>query len=148
MGTRRLAREAAVQFLFQQEFQAQPQIEEGLARFWRMQEASKAAREFAEGLIRGVCEKMTELDKKIAALAKNWDLARLTAVDRNILRLAAYEMLFRDDIPPVVSINEAIELAKKFGTEDSGKFVNGILDELKKEVLRPARQTAKKPTKK
>ena len=71
--------------------------------------------------------------------AKNWELHRIAAVDRNILRLAIYEMLHRDDIPPVVSINEAVDIAKKFSTQDSGKFVNGILDKVKGELMRPAR---------
>jgi N utilization substance protein B len=82
------------------------------------------------------------LDAIIQRLAKNWDLHRMAVVDRNILRLAIHEMLHRDDIPPVVSINEAVDIAKKFSTVESGKFVNGILDKVKDEVLRPAR-TAK-----
>ena len=71
--------------------------------------------------------------------AQNWELHRIAAVDRNILRLAIFEMLHRDDIPPVVSINEAVDIAKKFSTQDSGKFVNGILDKVRAEILRPAR---------
>jgi N utilization substance protein B len=72
--------------------------------------------------------------------AANWDLDRMAGVDRNILRLAIYEMLHREDIPPVVSINEAVDLAKKYSTEDSGKFVNGILDNIKSRLDRPARE--------
>ena len=85
------------------------------------------------------------LDERIKKYAKNWDLHRMAVVDRNIMRLAIYEMLHRDDIPPIVSINEAVDIAKKFSTEDSGKFVNGILDQIKGEILRPAR-TAKEGT--
>jgi N utilization substance protein B len=70
---------------------------------------------------------------------KNWELRRIAAVDRNVLRLAIFEMQHRDDIPPVVSINEAVDIAKRFSTEESGKFVNGILDKIKGELLRPAR---------
>ncbi len=92
--------------------------------------------------MRGAIEKLPEVDAKIRTLADNWDFERLAAVDRNILRLAVYEMLFRPEIPPVVSINEAIEIAKKFSTTESGKFVNGLLDRVKKELLRPARQPA------
>ena len=77
------------------------------------------------------------MDEKIKVYAKNWDFHRIAAVDRNIMRLAIYEMLHRDDIPPVVSINEAVDIAKKFSTQDSGKFVNGILDKIKGEVMRP-----------
>ena len=72
-------------------------------------------------------------------MTQNWELDRIAAVDRNVLRLAIYEMMFRDDVPPVVSINEAIEIAKKFSTKESGKFVNGILDRIRKELPRPAR---------
>ena len=70
---------------------------------------------------------------------KNWELHRIAVVDRNIMRLAIYEMLYREDIPPVVSINEAVDIAKKFSTQDSGKFVNGVLDKIKSELMRPAR---------
>ena len=92
---------------------------------------------FAEPLIRGTLEHRDEADALIKKHAKNWDLHRIAAVDRNILRLAIYEMLHRDDIPPVVSINEAVDIAKKFSTQDSGKFVNGILDKVKGELMRP-----------
>ena len=94
---------------------------------------------FADPLIRGTVEHLTELDATIAKHAKNWELHRFAAVDRNILRLAIFEMLYRDDIPPVVSINEAVDIAKKFSTQDSGKFVNGILDKVKGELMRSAR---------
>ena len=79
------------------------------------------------------------IDEHIMKHVKNWELHRIAAVDRNILRLAIYEMLHREDIPPVVSINEAVDIAKKFSTEDSGKFVNGILDKIRAELPRPAR---------
>ena len=95
---------------------------------------------FADPLIRGTLEHRDEADDVIKKHAKNWELHRIAAVDRNILRLAIYEMLHRDDIPPVVSINEAVDIAKKFSTQDSGKFVNGILDKVKGELMRPAGQ--------
>src|SRR5258705_10280442 len=95
---------------------------------------------FAEALIRGTLEHRGETDELIKKHAQNWELHRMAAVDRNILRLAVYEMLYREDIPPVVSINEAVDIAKKFSTQDSGKFVNGILDKVKGELLRPARE--------
>ena len=98
-----------------------------------------AMRLFAEPLIRGVIEHRNAIDEQIKHHAKNWELHRMAAVDRNVLRLAIYEMLHREDIPPVVSINEAVDIAKKFSTEDSGKFVNGILDKIKGELMRPAR---------
>ena len=95
---------------------------------------------FADPLIYGALEHRDEADEIIRTHAKNWELHRIAAVDRNILRLAIYEMLHRDDIPPVVSINEAVDIAKKFSTQDSGKFVNGILDKVKGELMRPARE--------
>ena len=94
---------------------------------------------FADPLIRGVLEHQAKIDEELQKHAKNWSLQRMAAVDRNVLRLAAYEMLFREDIPPIVSINEAVDIAKKFSTHDSGKFVNGILDQIRKELMRPLR---------
>lgn len=163
MGKRREARERAVQFLFQHDLNPPANLDEALAQFWDSQRAAAIAEEkgaatwgqpvelpppsaddlgmrlFAEPLIRGTLQCRDELDAAIKKYAKNWELHRIAAVDRNILRLAIYEMLHRDDIPPVVSINEAVDIAKKFSTQDSGKFVNGILDKVKSELMRPAR---------
>src|SRR5438067_6632843 len=163
MGKRREARERAVQFLFQHDLNPPDDLDRALDQFWQSQRAAAIAGEkgiatwgqpvemppptadeaairlFAEPLIRGTLEYRNEADELITRHAKNWELHRIAAVDRNILRLAIYEMLHRDDIPPVVSINEAVDIAKKFSTQDSGKFVNGILDQIKGELLRPAR---------
>lgn len=163
MGKRREARERAVQFLFQFDLNAPENLDAALAQFWDSQRTAAIAEEkgvatwgepvelppptaeeaelrlFAEPLIRGAIEHRNALDEQIKKYAKNWELHRIAAVDRNILRLAIYEMLYREDIPPVVSINEAVDIAKKFSTEDSGKFVNGVLDKVKSELLRPAR---------
>ncbi len=163
MGQRREARERAVQFLFQHDLNPPENLEDSLEHFWGTQQASAiaedkggatwgqkveappptteelATRMFADKLIRGVLEHQVELDERIKHYAQNWDLPRMAVVDRNILRLAIFEMLHRDDIPPVVSINEAIDIAKKFSTQDSGKFVNGILDKVKGELVRPPR---------
>jgi N utilization substance protein B len=136
---RRLARELAVQFLYQFDVSGGP-LEEALPLFWETQpEVGEAGRKFAEELVHGVIEKRDPIDEKIAKCTDNWDLPRIAAVDRNILRLAIYEMLYRDDIPPVVSINEAVDIAKKFSTRESGAFVNGILDRLKAGLTRPSR---------
>ena len=105
----------------------------------RISPRAKEMREFTRDLIQGVLTNKEALDLKIQELAQNWDMKRIATVDRNILRLAVYELLYRNDIPPVVSINEAIDIAKIYSTDESGKFVNGILDRLKKELLRPAR---------
>jgi N utilization substance protein B len=163
MGKRREARERAVQFLFQHDLNRPDDLERALAQFWESQRAAAIAEEkggatwgqpielpppttdeaavrlFADPLIRGALQYRDESDELIKKHAKNWELHRIAAVDRNILRLAIYEMLHRDDIPPVVSINEAVDIAKKFSTQDSGKFVNGILDKVKGELMRPAR---------
>jgi N utilization substance protein B len=90
-----------------------------------------AYRDFAEKLFRGVCQRKEEIDCLIKKYAKNWDLERMTAVDRNVIRLAAYEILATPETPISVILDEAIEISKKYSTKDSGKFVNGILDKLK-----------------
>jgi N utilization substance protein B len=163
MGKRREARERAVQFLFQHDLNPPEKLEQALDQFWDSQRSAviagdkgpatwgqqldvpppsadeAATRLFADPLIRGVLENRDRLDEEIKNCAKNWDLHRMAVVDRNILRLAIYEMLFREDIPPVVSINEAVDIAKKFSTGDSGKFVNGILDRVRGHLMRPGR---------
>ncbi len=101
-------------------------------------------REFAQPLIEGMISHLPEIDERIRRYSENFDFNRISAVDRNVMRLAIYEMLYRDDIPPVVSINEAIELAKTFGGAESGRFVNGILDRVRKDLTRPAREAVKK----
>ena len=101
--------------------------------------AEASLRLFADPLIKGTLEHRAEVDAIIQKHAKNWDISRMAVVDRNILRLAIFEMLHREDIPPVVSINEAVDIAKKFSTGDSGKFINGILDKVRGELMRSAR---------
>jgi len=90
--------------------------------------APRSLRLFAKELIKGICEKKEQIDNIIQKSSKNWKMGRMSKVDRSILRLSVYEMFFLDDIPPKVSIDEAVELGKKFGTEESGAFINGILD--------------------
>ena len=102
--------------------------------------ATPRVREFAQPLIDGMIAHLPEIDERIRRYCENYELRRISAVDRNVLRLAIYEMFYRDDIPPVVSINEAIELAKMFGGADSGRFVNGILDRVKDDLSRPLRE--------
>lgn len=159
MGIRHEARRWTLQFLFQSEFNRADSLDEGLRLFWKQQDEDPAnaptrpavpnpkqaaqqharARQFAEELIRGVIANHQEIDPLITQHAENWDLERMGTVDRNVMRIAVYEMLHRDDIPPVVSINEAVELAKAFSSTESGKFVNGILDRIRQDVKRPAR---------
>ncbi len=112
------------------------------AEFWELRPAGNAIREFAVKLVEGVLAQRTEVDERISRYAENYEIGRLAVVDRNILRLAIYEMLHRTDIPPIVSINEAIEIAKRFGSEESSRFVNGILDRVKMDLSRPLREGA------
>jgi len=107
--------------------------------FWEERECSEDAREFAEKEVRGVIENIKVIDETITRHTEHWDIGRMGVVDRNVLRMSIYEMLFRDDIPPVVSINEGVDLAKYFSSTESGRFVNGILDHVKGELERPAR---------
>lgn len=134
MGRRREGREAAVQFLFCHEINHDGIGPESLDRFFSLRNASATVRAFATELIHGVVAALPEIDPLLDRIAENYELHRISAVDRNILRLAAYEILHADAVPPVVSINEAIEIAKRFGTEESGRFVNGVLDRLRKEL--------------
>ena len=128
----------AVQFLFQRDFN-HTDIREALEVFWSERTCSEKLHAFCEELIHGVEERKAELDAHLQRFADNWDLKRMGGVDRNVMRVALFEMLHRPDIPPVVSINEAIELAKELSSEESGKFVNGILDRIRKDLKRPAR---------
>jgi N utilization substance protein B len=151
MGKRREGREAAVQFLYQADLNA-AHTGPGDADFWELRggsdkkTASAATRAFTEQLVTGVQAHQVEIDERIKKFAANYELNRIAAVDRNILRVAIYEMLFCPDIAPVISINEAIEIAKRFGTERSGGFVNGILDRVKGELNRPAREALTPPS--
>ncbi len=113
--------------------------------FWDFCPATPRVREFAQPLIDGMIAHLPEIDERIRRYAENFTFERLAPVDRNVLRLAIFEMLYRDDIPPVVSINEAIELAKMYGGPDSGRFVNGILDRVKGDLSRPLRESVKTP---
>jgi len=132
MRKRTLARNYALQFLYQIDI-TKEETNEALENFWKSQDdINDSVQEFANILIKGTLDKLETIDKLIAKRATNWQLKRMAVVDRNILRLATYELIHLKDIPPKVSINEAIELAKKYGDIESGKFVNGILDKINK----------------
>lgn len=145
MGTRREGREAAIQYLYQLDLNER-NFSAGPDDFWTLRTSSTNAkpapklRAFAEQLVAGVTTHLEAIDARIKQCAENYELHRIAAVDRNILRIAIYEMLFCADVPPVVSINEAIEIAKRFGSDESGRFVNGILDKVRSELPRPARE--------
>jgi transcription antitermination protein NusB len=125
---RRKAREYALQVLFQLDIRKEKPSFTLFKRFWTEYEPDDEVRAFTEEIVTGTYKHLKTINAKILACAKNWTLGRMAIVDRNVLRMAAYEILYRMDIPPSVTINEAIELAKKYGTDESGSFVNGILD--------------------
>ena len=127
MGVRRRGRELALQMLYQYEL-AGTDLEGIFASFEELQTAPPSTREFATSLVRGVIARLEELDRRLVDQTDHWRLERMAAVDRNILRLAVYELEFEPDTPPLVVIDEAVEIAKRFGSERSSQFVNGILD--------------------
>ncbi|MCU0651889.1 MAG: transcription antitermination factor NusB [Candidatus Omnitrophica bacterium] len=134
MRKRTLAREFALQVLYQLDI-TRDNCDKALDNFWLHAEENveQSVKDFTAVLVRGVAENIDALDAKITQYAANWHLKRMAVVDRNILRLSCYELMFRSDIPPKVSINEAVDLAKKFSGVEAGKFVNGILDKIKQE---------------
>lgn len=143
MGARSVGRERALQALFQLEDGAQSP-EEALARAFDSATddgvaapLDPASRTFAQALVEGTCTHRASLDEAIERYSHNWRIDRMSRIDRNILRLGAYELCHCPDVPPNVALNEAIELAKRFGTEESSAFVNGVLDRLKASLAAP-----------
>ncbi|MEI7902333.1 MAG: transcription antitermination factor NusB [bacterium] len=162
MATRRQGREWALQMLFQADLNPGLDVDAAIPKFWRqqwtcqMEAAEEKEREvvsdsaksvedrvapqkirlFTENLVRGVLGHLPELDVKVQSYTQNWPLHRMGSVERNVLRLAFYEMIYCTDVPPAVVLNEAIDLAKYFSNADAGRFVNGVLDKLNKEIKR------------
>ena len=130
MGLRRLAREYALQVLYAIDV-CKLEAEEAQQSFWEDHKSGRKVLEFATTLIEGTVRNLAQIDSLIRKYAKNWDIDRMASIDRNILRQATFEILYLLDIPINVIINEAVELAKKYSTEESGKFVNGILDKVR-----------------
>ncbi len=138
---RRTARVRAVQFLYQWGMRQQPApSRKSLEEFWALSPASGSARPFAEDLILGTIDHISLLDERIEKYLENWRIDRLADVDRSILRVALYELLYRGEIPPVVSVNEAVDVAKQLSSEESGKFINGVLDRALRDLNRPLRE--------
>ncbi len=133
MGLRRTARECALQMLYQFDIggQSAPDI---LSTFWERNEQMAGVQSFANELFEGSVDKLDEIDEIIRQHVKHWKLARIAAVDRNILRVAVFEFLSDAEIPGTVVINEALEIAKKFSTDESAQFVNGVLDSIKTDL--------------
>ncbi|NCO23574.1 MAG: transcription antitermination factor NusB [Candidatus Infernicultor aquiphilus] len=131
MGGRRLSRELALKVLFQIDL-VNTNMEEALKYNFESNELPEEVKEFTIILVRGVISNLAEIDKEIKSYTNNWSLERITNIDRNILRIAIYEILYIDNIPKSVSINEAVELAKKYSTKSSFSFVNGVLGKINK----------------
>ena len=129
MRKRTQARGCALQILYQIDMTGDPN-DVVAGRFWQDSEQDSEVSNFATQLVKGVHDNLEEIDALIAKYSEHWKIDRMPAIDRNILRSAIYELLYRADIPPKVAINEAVELAHRFSTPDSGKFINGILDKL------------------
>lgn len=143
MGTRRRARECALQLLYMWEFHRNSDHaldHAGTATFWLdRKDEDQATRDFAQLLVRGVVARIDEVDDLIRKASLNWRIDRMATVDRNILRLATFELMQVTDTPLKVVLNEAIELSKRFGSEDSSAFVNGVLDKVGS-TLRPGQK--------
>jgi N utilization substance protein B len=141
MGQRRKSREIALQMLYQMEMTGQLP-HEVIELYYELEsgddnkkpDAAALARPFAEELVKGVYSHRDKLDTMIVGASENWRLERMSIIDRNVLRIALYEMLYHLEIPPKVSLNEAIDLGKTFGSPDSGAFINGVLDHLLREI--------------
>lgn len=129
---RRKSREYALQFLFQFDFTGKTPGKRDFEEFWAEKDGNADLREFAEDLVLGTIRHLAEIDSAIRNAAEHWVIDRMAATDRNILRFATYEILFRSDIPSAVTINEAIEIAKRYSTNESASFINGILDSIAK----------------
>ncbi len=127
MGARTTAREAALQLLYAVESAGESQ-EHVIREFWRETPGDPEGRKYADALVSGICENRSAIDARISAASENWRVERMTPVDRNLLRIGVYELAYVDDVPRAVAIDEAVEIAKKFGTEESSKFINGVLE--------------------
>jgi N utilization substance protein B len=134
MGARSTGREAALQMLYSLE--SGGSIERVMMHYWRLTPGDPEGREYADGLARGVADELERLDDMIRKASVNWRLERMARVDRNILRIGAWELVHSRDVPRAVIIDEGVELAKKFGTEDSSSFVNGVLDGIAEDLGR------------
>lgn len=136
MGSRRKSRELALQMLFQWE-QGQHPPAHVVASFLKTRNVQADVKEFARALFEGAVNEVAELDRLVRQHAEHWRLERMAAVDRNILRLALYELLHHPETPPAAVINEALEIARRFSDKDSVEFVNGVLDAIRKAATKP-----------
>ena len=153
MHAKRLGRELAMQFLFQYGFSEETDSKRAWEEFFEQasfehdlkeNRFSRKGREYAQELLKGIFGKLADIDAVINEKAKKWDLDRMALVDRNVMRVATYEMLFVPDVPPIVSINEAVEIARDYSGQKSGNFINGVLNGIKDSLDRPAREAVDK----
>ncbi len=138
MGYRRLSRELALQALFFLDMNSSGDVQADVAAFCMENEVelTPTVQPFFMELVQGVMSTLDKIDPMLETYSKNWKVSRMPVVDRNIMRIAAFELLERSDIPPSVTINEAVDIAKKFSTRESGPFVNGILDRIREAIGR------------
>jgi transcription antitermination protein NusB len=135
MGARHSGREAALQMLFQIEA-SEVSADKAIELFWRTFEADPEGRAYADALVRGVEAELELIDKRITAASQNWRIERMSRVDRNLLRVGTWELMTKTDVPRAVVIDEAVELAKTYGTDESSSFVNGVLDRIANDLGR------------
>ena len=136
MGARHSGREAALQMLFQLEASG-VSPDQAITLFWRtFEDADPEGKAYADACVRGVADNLDTIDKRVTAASQNWRLERMSRVDRNLLRLGTWELLYRSDVPRAVILDEAVELAKSFGTDESSGFVNGVLDRIATDIGR------------
>ncbi len=134
MGNRRFSRELVIQFLYLTEMN-EGETEDQLESFWKNNSCKeKDVQSFTEDILRDIFDHKKEIDALLEKFSDNWTLSRMTVIDRNLLRMAASELMYSKTVPPKVAIDEAVEIAKKFGTADSPNFINGVLDRILKEL--------------
>ncbi|MDD8031903.1 MAG: transcription antitermination factor NusB [Acidobacteriota bacterium] len=144
MGKRRKAREYALQILFQMEF-TRDELSSILPNYWSNQNLPEEIKTYCEWLLQGVCEHRAEVDQVIQQASKNWRLERMATVDRNVLRIAVFEMLYESNLAPPIIIDEAIEIARKFSGQEAAAFINGILDAVYRQLLKSAPEVKTRP---
>ena len=140
VSQRHANRQALVQFLYMIEMNPPEEMTDSIRMFFESREHPRVWYGYAEELLAGILDELDSIDARIGELAKNWEFGRIARTDLAILRLGIYEILHREDVPPVVVIDEAVELSREFSTEKSNTFINGLLDRIMQEVERPNRE--------
>ena len=141
MGKRRHSRELVIQFLYLSEMN-EGDVRSQLEGFWESNDSQPDVQSFSEDILNNIFDHKKEIDARLEKYSDNWTLSRMTVIDRNLLRMAASELMYSNAVPPKVAIDEAVEIAKKFGSEDSPNFINGVLDRLLKELKPELRKPA------